>query len=409
MQKLWYICFLTLLMGLLTLTDACTSNKKQTSAAEPEDTAMTDALTKPAQAGFAKRTYPPANAHEIYLAGGCFWGTEAFFKKLPGIYATEVGYANGRTANPSYQQVCAGSGHAETVHIVYSTAVLPLNELLKAFFYVIDPTSLDKQGNDVGKQYRSGIYYTDKADLSTIQAAIADIQKKYSDKVVTETLPLQNFYTAEEYHQDYLDKTPGGYCHINLAKAEDFIAQEGLETLAAWNAQKDNSNNTDKSGNTRSGGLSSQIAAHNYSKPGDAQLKEQLTPLQYDVTQNAATEPPFNNEYDETFQKGIYVDIATGEPLFCSTDKYDSGCGWPAFTKPIDPSLIKEDADTSHGMVRTEVRSTSGNSHLGHVFDDGPADKGGLRYCINSAALRFIPYDQMDAEGYGYLETLFDN
>ena len=330
---------------------------------------------------------PLPNGREIYLAGGCFWGLEAYVKRLPGVISTSVGYANGPTENPGYKEVCAGSGHAETVHVVYNPTELSTAELVRAFFHVVDPTMLNRQGFDIGVQYRSGVYYTDKADLSVIQEVIQNEQKKYRKDIVTEVLPLSNYYLAEDYHQDYLVKNPGGYCHIDLGAADQFLQKEGVGA-------------TDT--------LAMEIVKRHYPVPSPAELKKRLKPLQYEVTQNAGTEPPFENEYDRIFEKGIYVDIVNGEPLFSSTDKYDSGCGWPAFTKPIVASLVKEELDTSYGMMRVEVRSTGGDSHLGHLFPDGPAEKGGIRYCINSASLRFIPYDKMDAEGYGYLKGLIE-
>ncbi len=150
---------------------------------------------------------------------------------------------------------------------------------------------------------------------------------------------------------------------------------------------------------------SKNIAKRDFQRRSDAELRKMLTPEQYAVTQQSATERPYTNAYDKEFRKGIYVDITTGEPLFLSSDKYDSGCGWPAFSKPINKKLLTEHTDRSHGMVRTEVRSATGEAHLGHVFTDGPEAAGGLRYCINSAALRFIPKEKMEAEGYGYLLT----
>lgn len=327
------------------------------------------------------------NSHTIYLAGGCFWGVEAYLKKLPGVYDTEVGYANGTTENPTYEQVCYNNtGHAETVKVVYDTSQITTDQLLEGFFKVVDPTSFNQQGNDRGSQYRSGIYYVDETDKDAADKAVNAQQELYKKEIATEVLPLDNFYPAEDYHQDYLDKNPSGYCHINLKDADEFIEEEGLGT--------DN--------------LLNQIKPENYPVPGDRELKEKLTDIQYQVTQNNDTESPFNNEYDDTFEKGIYVDIVTGEPLFSSEDKFKSGCGWPSFSKPIASELVTEKTDSSFSMTRTEVRSRAGDSHLGHVFDDGPADKGGLRYCINSASLRFIPYDDMDAEGYGFLKQIFD-
>lgn len=313
--------------------------------------------------------------NEIYLAGGCFWGTEHFLKLVRGVEQTKVGYANGHIENPTYKQVCTDTtGFAETVKVVYDPEVVKLSLLLDLFFKTIDPTSLNRQGGDMGTQYRTGIYYTDKADLPVIETALRELAKNYDKPLAVEVKPLVNFYPAEDYHQDYLDKNPGGYCHIH----------PGLFELA----KKANAETV-------------------YRKPDDATLRRTLTDEQYAVTQKSATERPFQNEYWDEFREGIYVDITTGEPLFISTDKFESGCGWPSFSKPIDKSLIEKNTDTSHGMVRTEVRSKTGDAHLGHLFEDGPVDKGGLRYCINSASLRFVPKEKMEAEGYGkYLPLL---
>lgn len=328
------------------------------------------------------------NLHTIYLAGGCFWGIKAYMKKLPGVRDTDVGYANGNTENPTYEQVCYdNTGHAETVKVVYDPALISTEQLLDGFFKVVDPTSINRQGNDRGSQYRSGIYYVDEADKAIAESAAARQKENYKDPVVTEILPLNQFYLAEDYHQDYLDKNPGGYCHINLNAADEFIGEEGLGM---------------------SDDLSVLIRPEDYPVPDDQVLKEKLTDIQYQVTQNNDTERPYTNEYAATFDKGIYVDVVTGEPLFSSEDKFESGCGWPSFSKPIIPEVVTEHTDTSFNMKRTEVRSRAGDTHLGHVFDDGPKDLGGLRYCINSASIRFIPFDDLETEGYGYLKPLFD-
>lgn len=330
----------------------------------------------------------------IYLAGGCFWGTEHFLSLVHGVVEAEVGYANSNVPNPTYREVCTGrTGAAETVKVIYNPKEISLPFLLSLYYKTIDPTSLNKQGNDRGTQYRTGIYYTDPAERPIIEQSLAQLQKNYNKPLAIEVGPLENFYPAEDYHQDYLDKNPGGYCHINPQLFR--MAKEIRDTTLL-----NNNNLTDGVPNAQNS------LERTYTKPSDSELRKKLTPLQYEVTQNSATERPYANEYDKEFRPGIYVDIVTGEPLFLSTDKFQSGCGWPAFSKPISPDLVKGYVDKSHGMNRIEVRSKSGDSHLGHVFNDGPAETGGLRYCINSASLKFIPLADMQKEGYGDLIPL---
>lgn len=265
--------------------------------------------------------------------------------------------------------------------MVYDPAVVGLPLLLNLYFLTIDPTSLNRQGGDIGTQYRTGIYYTDTADLPFIREALSRTERSYDEPLVVEIGPLENFYPAEKYHQDYLDKNPGGYCHID-SRLFDV-------------ARRANSENAGK-------------PEPRYIKPDEAVLRTTLTPRQYAVTRQNATEPPFDNEYWNEKREGIYVDIITGEPLFLSTDKFDSSCGWPSFSRPIADSLVCRRTDLSHGMSRVEVRSVTGDAHLGHVFTDGPRESGGLRYCINSASLRFIPREEMMAAGYGDYLPLFD-
>lgn len=310
--------------------------------------------------------YSDAKTRVIYLAGGCFWGVEAYFSHVYGVKSTLAGYANGFTENPKYQEINK-TGHAETVRVEYDPARVTLESLLTRFFIIIDSTLLNRQGGDIGTQYRTGVYYEHAADLPIIEAAIDSEKAKRAEPVVTEVQKLLGFYNAEEYHQEYLEKNPNGYCHVDFSSLYD----------------------------------QPQLQKKEYVKPDAEELKKKLTPMQYRVTQFSDTEPPFQNEYYDEFSDGIYVDIVTGEPLFLSSDKFESSCGWPSFSKPVEEDRVKENVDLSFGRIRTEVKSASGKSHLGHVFDDGPTDMGGLRYCINSAAVRFVPLRDMEREGYG--------
>lgn len=328
------------------------------------------------------------NTRSIYLAGGCFWGIEAYMERVDGVVDAVSGYANGNTANPSYEQVIRGSGHAETVKVTYDADKIDLDTVLKYYFRVVDPTSVNKQGNDRGVQYRSGVYYTDKEDKAVINAALKRVQSQYKQKVVVENEALDNFYLAEAYHQDYLAKNPNGYCHVDLSLADEKPAGTPSTKLAPANT------------------VAEALDPKRYAGFDKGALKNTLTKAQYDITQDAGTERAFSHEYDELFAPGIYVDVVSGEPLFLSTDKYQSGCGWPSFTKPIDMQVITQHEDKAFNMVRTEVRSRVADSHLGHVFPDGPKDRGGLRYCINGGALQFIPVNVMPQSGYAPLVKL---
>ena len=335
----------------------------------------TSGRSRPGAAGLPENPnacvhYEEENLKDIWLAGGCFWGVQAYMARIYGVAEVTVGYANGTTENPSYEDVChRGTGHAETAHVRYDPARVDLPTLLEAYFDIINPTLKNRQGNDVGSQYRTGIYYRDTEDLEIIREVVAQQQEKYEKPIVTEVLPLSAYYLAEEYHQDYLEKNPGGYCHVDLSCLENRRPPR--------------------------------VDPDQYEKPDDAALRKTLTEIQYGVTQNDETERPFTNEYWDHTERGLYVDVVTGEPLFSSRDKFACSCGWPSFTRPVDPDVVTYRPDNTAGMKRTEVRSRAGDSHLGHLFDDGPPDAGGLRYCINSASLRFVAVQDLEAEGYG--------
>lgn len=312
---------------------------------------------------------PARELAEIYFAGGCFWGVEEYFSRIPGVVDTEAGYANSNISNPGYKQVCSGSTNAaETVHVRYDPAQIGLDALTKQFFKIIDPLSHNRQGNDIGSQYRTGVYYVHENDKNVLENIFADEQKKYPQALAVELEPLKNFWPAETYHQDYLKKNPGGYCHT------DFSSLADLQPKSA------------------------------YVRPSDEELRKKLSPEEYHVVRESGTEAPFTGKYWNNHEDGIYVDVVSGQPLFSSAQKFDSGSGWPSFTQPLESSAIIARQDLSHGMNRMEVRSSMADSHLGHVFDDGP--DGQPRYCINSTALRFIPLSRMDAEGYGKYKNL---
>jgi len=326
---------------------------------------------------------------EIYLAGGCFWGLEKYLSLLKGVVATEVGYANGKTESPCYEDVCyKDTGHAETVKVTYDPTQISLSFLLSQFFDVIDPVSVNRQGNDVGTQYRTGIYFVNQEDESVIKTSIHALQQRFDQPIAVEVVRLFQYFTAEAYHQQYLDKNPNGYCHIGQFKFDK--AAKAVDRMTATEMMEE------------------QEPSDPIKVKSKDELRNTLTPMQYQVTQNSATEPPFQNEYYNEFREGIYVDVTSGEPLFVSTDKFESGCGWPSFSKPIKDDLIVEKDDNSLFRKRTEVRSKMADAHLGHVFNDGPKDLGGLRYCINSASLRFIPKEEMLSEGYGAWLSLLE-
>lgn len=310
------------------------------------------------------------------FAGGCFWCMFKPFSRYEGIEKIVAGYTGGMKENPTYEEVCSETtGHVEAIQLTYNDELVSYEEILDIFWKQIDPTDEGGQFNDRGTRYNTAIFYHDEKQKEIALKSKQELEsrKLFYKPIVTKILPAEIFYPAEEYHQDYYKKDPMHYeMYYKGSGRYDFIKTH-------WDK-----NNKDRES-----------------------LKNKLTNTQFEVTQNDKTEPAFDNEYWDNKEEGIYVDVVSGEVLFTSKDKFDSGCGWPSFTKPVNKNVIREKSDFSHGMYRTEVRSTNANSHLGHVFDDGPKDLGGLRYCINSAALRFIPKDKIEEEGYGkYLDLL---
>lgn len=347
----------------------------------------------------------PANDTALAtFAGGCFWCMEPPFEKLPGVLSVTSGYAGGTEPDPTYEEVSSGStGYLESVQIAYDPKVIDYATLLDTFWQNVDPTDDGGQFVDRGKQYKTLIFThtPEQARLAQASKEALAATGKYGKPIITEIRPYTTFYPAEDYHQDYYVRNPVRYKFYRHGSGRDAY----LDTVWGANRTGQERITPRESGTSASGNASCDPRWSCFVK-NDATLKG-LTPEQYAVTQEEGTERPFKNAYWDNHAPGIYVDVVSGEPLFSSLDKYDSGTGWPSFSKPIEPANIVTKEDRTLWSTRTEVRSMRGDSHLGHVFDDGPKEQGGLRYCMNSAALRFIPVEKLEEEGYGAYLSLF--
>jgi peptide methionine sulfoxide reductase msrA/msrB len=331
------------------------------------------------------------NVEVATLAGGCFWCVESDMARLPGVIRAVSGYAGGTEVEPTYDAVSSGkTGHREAVQVVFDPEKVSYAEVLDHFWKHFDPTDAGGSFGDRGPQYESAIFVHDEVQREIAEASkkALDDSGRFDSPVVTPILPFTTFYEAEAYHQDYSRQRPLRYKLYRAMSGRDRFVRD------TWGKEADVPARVGSDG------------WRGFVRPDDATLRQSLTPLQFEVTRRDGTEPAFDNEYWDNHRDGIYVDVISGEPLFSSADKFDSGTGWPSFTRPLAEDAVVTRRDASLFAVRTEVRSRLTDSHLGHVFDDGPKPTG-LRYCINSAALRFVPAQSLAAEGYGEYADLF--